>query len=117
MALTKTRTRTQTALTKLAEMVANVHGELAFVEGLLTGSGIGPEPAGWLQARRLKLLADRDALYATTRQFDPSIAPENIGTSDEWARQYGSRHLKTKGLESRYLSARLGQPLRSTNLG
>lgn len=30
-----TRTRTQTTLTKLASMVANVHGELAFVERLL----------------------------------------------------------------------------------
>lgn len=35
MALTMTRTRTQTTLTKLAMLVANVHGELAFVERLL----------------------------------------------------------------------------------
>lgn len=35
MALTKTRTRTQTTLTKLAMLVANVHGELALVEKLL----------------------------------------------------------------------------------
>lgn len=35
MALTKTRTRTQTALTRLALLIANVHGELALVEGLL----------------------------------------------------------------------------------
>ncbi|MCW5640978.1 MAG: hypothetical protein KIT63_02635 [Rhodoferax sp.] len=35
MALTMTRTQTQTALTKLAERVANVHGELEFVEGQL----------------------------------------------------------------------------------
>ena len=35
MALTMTRTRTQTALTKLAGMVANIHGELAFVEAAL----------------------------------------------------------------------------------
>lgn len=35
MALTMTRTRTQTTLTKLAMLVANVHGELALVERLL----------------------------------------------------------------------------------
>ena len=35
MALTMTRTRTQTALTKLVELVANVHGELETVERLL----------------------------------------------------------------------------------
>lgn len=37
MALTKTRTRTQTALTSLALLIANVHGELALVEKLLAG--------------------------------------------------------------------------------
>ena len=75
MALTMTRTRTQTTLTKLVELVANVHGELAFVEGLLAcygdggdnstrGSqqrgaagvaavvGLDVETRGWLVARR-----------------------------------------------------------------
>lgn len=41
MALTMTRTRTQTALTKLAEMVANVHGEMAFLDELLEGELAG----------------------------------------------------------------------------
>lgn len=36
MALTMTRTRTQTTLTKLAMLVANVHGELALGERFLT---------------------------------------------------------------------------------
>lgn len=35
VALTMTRTRTQTTLTKLATMVAGIHRELAFVELLL----------------------------------------------------------------------------------
>ncbi|ADU99278.1 hypothetical protein [Alicycliphilus denitrificans] len=38
MALTKTRTRTQTALTRLALLIANVHGELALVEGKRTAN-------------------------------------------------------------------------------
>lgn len=111
MALTMTRTRTQTTLTKLAEMVADVHGELAFLEGLLArevvdaaeSNGSPPEVHARLLARRLKLVSNRDALYATIRQFNPEITPENIGTSDEWARQYGSRQLKAKGLVMRYL--------------
>jgi hypothetical protein len=73
MALTMTRTRTQTTLNKLAGMVANIHGELEFLEGLLAG-GTGKEvrtPEEWaaLEARKAKLCADRDALYATIRQF------------------------------------------------
>ena len=99
MALTMTRTRTQTTLTKLAEMVANVHGELAFLDGLLTGAvsaggGLGagaaipgslaPEVRARMTARRRKLLGDRDALYTTIRQFDAGIDPEGIGGSDGW---------------------------------
>lgn len=36
MALTMPRARTQTALTKLVQLVANTHGELEFVEPLMT---------------------------------------------------------------------------------
>ncbi len=50
MALTKTRTRTQTALTRLALLIANVHGELALVEGLLAG----PEERPDAQLRALR---------------------------------------------------------------
>ena len=108
MALTMTRTRTQTALTKLALMVAAIHGELVFLEGLIaahagTDKGM-PEVRARLDTRRLELASNRDALYATLRQFDPEIAPESIGTSDEWVLRYGSRQLKAKGLAQRYLT-------------
>lgn len=91
MALTMTRTRTQTTLTKLAELVANVHGELGFVLGLLeqdcsaaaaATSALDPESRNVLAARRRVLLANRDALYATVRQFDPEIDPGGIGVSE-----------------------------------
>lgn len=103
MALTMTRTRTQTTLTKLAKLVANVHGELAFVEGLLAGYGDGlarggmetaaeaqgaAEAHGRLLVRRQVLLANREALYATIRQFDPGIAPGQIGAGDGWHKRY-----------------------------
>ncbi|MCK7495810.1 MAG: hypothetical protein MZW92_36200 [Comamonadaceae bacterium] len=48
MALTMTRTRNQTTLTKLATLTATVHGELAYVDGRLTGD-LRPEVrVGWL---------------------------------------------------------------------
>ncbi len=96
MALTMTRTRTQTTLTKLAEMVANVHGELAFLDGLLSGAtgslqGMTPGAHERLAARRLKLRGDCDALYATIRQFDGNIDPAGIGSADGGRKQYGRR--------------------------
>jgi hypothetical protein len=127
MALTMTRTRTQTTLTKLAELVAHVHGELEFVEGLLACNGCGgdsstghrqqrgaagsaseldEEPRGRLVARRRILLANRDALYATVRQFDPTIDPGRIGVSDGWRLRVGNRRLSARALEARYLKAR-----------
>lgn len=116
MALTMTRTRTQTTLTKLAELVANVHGELAFLEGLLAQPtvdpvgrasahmGLTPEVRVRLDARRLKLRADRDALYATVRQFDFSIDLERIGALDGWKLQFGRKGLGVNTLVARYLT-------------
>jgi hypothetical protein len=106
MALTMTRTRTQTTLTKLAEMVANLHGELEFVDGLLAcnmhGQGMVPEVRTQLVARRRKLASDRDALYTTVRQFDNRIDPGGIGSADGWRKRYG-RGLGEAGLMRRYL--------------
>ncbi len=110
MALTMTRTRTQTTLTKLAEMVANVHGELAFLDGLLHGAtgsmrGMAPEVQVRLAARQLKLVADRDALYATIRQFDAGIDPAGIGSADGWRAGFGRKGLGARLLLARYLAA------------
>lgn len=71
MALTMTRTRTQTTLTRLAELLANLNGEVEFVDGLLEGF-----PGHWeaLTIRRGSLVANRDAVAATLRQFDPGLA-------------------------------------------
>lgn len=106
MALTMSRTRTQSTLTKLSTMIANVHGELAFVDTWLAdGAGV---PA-MLEPRRKKLLADRDALYATVRQFDPCIEPERIGAAEGWQSAYGRggarRKLTVRTLRARYSHA------------
>jgi hypothetical protein len=124
MALTMTRTRTQTTLTKPAELVANVHGELAFVEGLLAARGPGsvpgmapdvtpalglpPEVLARLALRQLELVDSREALYATVRQFDPGVEPAGIGAAYGWRKRYRPC-LRGPELIRRYL-VRLPQP-------
>ena len=88
MALSQTRCRNQTTLTKLATRVASVHGELAYVEGRLDGD-LRPELRQGLTRRRGELLEIREALYVTLRQFDPALDPTAIGTVEDWLKQYG----------------------------
>ncbi len=88
-----TRTRTQTALTKLAEAVASVHGELVALECLLDAF---PESAPALQTRRQALLADRAALHLTLRQFDAALDAQHIGTSGAWLRAWPGRGVRQR---------------------
>lgn len=82
MALTMTRTRTQTVLTKLGDLLARVNGELDFV-------------------REQQLRAQRDALMLTIRQFDPGLDPEDVGSAADW---WPGRRPKTRaGMVRRYL--------------
>jgi hypothetical protein len=86
-----TRNRTQTTLTKLAERVASVHGELAYVEGRLADAtpGQSDELREGLVRRRDELLTLKDALYLTLRQFDPRLEPTTIGATEEWLKPFG----------------------------
>ena len=43
----------------------------------------------WLARRRGELLAMRDALYVTLRQFDPALDPTTIGATEEWLKPFG----------------------------
>jgi hypothetical protein len=88
MALTMTRTRTQTALTSLCKMIANVHGELEFIDWALQYRKQGRNV---LVARRQVLLGRRDALYTTLRVFDPELDPTEIGVLQEWLKPYGRK--------------------------
>lgn len=92
MALTMTRTRTQTALTQLAKLVAEVHGELSTVESLIQNH---PEHAVALRKRRTELESHRDAFYATIKQFNPELDPTVVGALDGWMRPYGRSGTKT----------------------
>ena len=93
MALTMTRTRTQTTLTRLAEVLANLNGELEFVTGLMPAM---PAHADLLTARRAVLISDRDALRVTLRQFDPEIDWDSIGNASGWLRGSGRGSTKTR---------------------
>lgn len=88
MALSQTRCRNQTTLTKLATRIASVHGELAYVEGRLAGD-LRPELREGPARRRGELLEIREALYMTLRQFDPALDPTAIGTVEDWLKPYG----------------------------
>ncbi len=86
MALTMTRTRNQTTLNKLVQRIAEIHDELAVLERLLTEI---PEQQAALVSRMSEVQGHRDALYATLKQFDPSLDPTAIGRSDKWLKAYG----------------------------
>lgn len=111
MALTRTRTRTQTTLNKLAQRTAEINGELAFVETLLADCTAVTKAARLrredveraLAARRAHLEADRDALYATLRQFDPEIDPTAIGRSEAWRKRVMPR-ARARGAAKRYIA-------------
>lgn len=88
MALTMTRTRTQKTLTRLTKLLANLNGELEFVESLIREI---PEQQSVLAIRRIALLSNRRAVYSTILQFDPEIEAARVGSANEWMRAYGRR--------------------------
>lgn len=92
MALTMTRNRTQTALTKLAERLSNVKGELQFVEELLAQH---PEHTAVLAGRRELLRVQLEALSVTLRQFDASIDPDQVVAGFKWGKVYGRRSARS----------------------
>ena len=99
MALTMTRTRTQTTLTKLATMAANLKGELAFVEGWLAEDGAPAE----LVARREALRAQMEALATTLQVFDPELDVGQVATAEGRVRTVGRQGLSENSLRFRYL--------------
>lgn len=80
MSLTMTRTRTQTTLTRLAKLLANLNGEMEFVERLKREL---PAFSNALEVRRTKLAADRAAVCATIKQFDPDVDCTLVASSSD----------------------------------
>lgn len=97
MALTMTRTRTQTTLTKLVQKLAEVKGELAFVEAWMAEEGAPAE----LARRRALLEEQAQALTTTLLLFDPELDASQVVTSEGWKMVYRAR--STEGLRTRYL--------------
>lgn len=91
MALTMTRTRTQTVLTQLVETLANLKGELAFVETWLAETGAPAE----LVARRDALVQQLAALETTLQVFDPELNVSGVPAAEGWSRSLGRRRLRT----------------------
>lgn len=106
MALTRTRNRTQTALTKLATRLAETRGELAFVQDWLATGDAPPS----LASRQAVLLQQENALTATLKRFDPALDISRVASLDTWQKTYGKR-LSQKTLKLRYVEAlRQAQP-------
>ncbi len=99
MALTMTRTRTQTALTQLVETLANLKGELAFVEEWLAEPSEHNAPAE-LAARRQVLLEQLAALMTTLQLFDPELDVSQVAPGEGWRKAYQAR--STAGLRGQY---------------
>lgn len=113
MALTMTRTRTQTTLSKLALKVAEAHGELAYLDELLcnraaaagqpSADAFSDAERAALEQRRTAVMSARNALYVVIRQFDPDLDPAQIGTVDSWKGPL-KRFRNVKSLRRAYLS-------------
>jgi len=110
MALSQTRCRNQTTLTKLATRVASVHGELAYVEGRLAGA-LAPELSERLGRRLGELLELREALYVTLRRFDATLDPTAIGKVEDWLKPFGRGMAGRRRYEAALANAMLEQQL------
>lgn len=87
MALTMTRTRTQTTLTKLVQKLADIKGELAFVEAWMAEA----EAPAELARRRALLEEQVQALVATLLMFDPELDVGQVAASEGWRKGYRSK--------------------------
>lgn len=107
MALTMTRTRTPSTLNKFVGLVANINGELEFLERLLQQEH--PEDVrARLLAKQAQLQGQKAALFETIRQFDPGLEPGRVGKLYDWVGSYGKR-LSVEALSLRY-TAKLKNP-------
>jgi hypothetical protein len=104
MALTRSRTRNQTTLTKLAKMLASLNGELAFCTGLLDAGELNATDAERLRIHVMGLQAKREALRLTLLQFDPKLDVASIRGMDTWEVRLGRKSLSARSLLRRLLA-------------
>ena len=101
MAITASRTRNQTTLTKLVKMLAALNGEYAFCVGLVDGGDLSSADLGRLRSHVVQLQAKREALRLTLLQFDPKLDVDSIGALDAWRTRFGKRNVAVKNLKRR----------------
>lgn len=100
MALTMTRTRTQTALNELAKRLAEVNGELQFLDNLTTLPG---DQQAIAAARRDELLRLKEALFIVIKRYDQELEPVDIGATFGWMKSFGRK--PTARTVQRYFAA------------
>ncbi len=100
MALTMTRTRTQTTLAKLAQKLGEVKGELAFIEAWMADTEAPVE----LARRQTLLIEQAQALVTTLHLFDPEMEVGQVATLESWRRAY-CQHCATSLFKRRFLEA------------
>lgn len=88
MAVARTRTRTQTALTKVVELLAEANGEIQVLEQLLANER-DVAVRSRLMARHQELQDDHSAVRSTLEQFDSDLDAERVGTSYKWLKAFG----------------------------
>lgn len=92
-----TRSRTQTTLTKLVQKLADIKGELAFVEAWMAEEGAPAE----LARRQELLVGQAQALTTTLHLFDPELDASQVVASEGWRKRYRAK--AEKGLRALYL--------------
>jgi hypothetical protein len=104
MSLTRSRTRNQTTLSKLAKMLAALNGEYAFCMGLLNANELGSADGERLSGHVARLQAKRAAVRLTLLQFNPVLDVDSIGSLDDWRLRLGKRSVSAKNLQCRLLA-------------
>jgi uncharacterized protein YhdP len=89
MAMTMTRTPTQTTLTQLVKRLANVNGELRFLETTLQAGDLQQAHRAAFERRRDQLRAAKDAYFVSLLIFDPDLEPQRVAAFDDWLKPHG----------------------------
>ena len=104
MALTRSRTRNQTTLTRLVKMLAGLNGEHVFCMDLLNSMANTGADAPHLRMHVDRLQTKRQALRLTLLQFDPQLDMDSIRSLDTWRTRLGSKRMTTANLARRLLA-------------
>ena len=110
MPMTRTRTRTQTALNSIVEALARVKGEEAHLRKMLEAratalQGGAPDAlAASIERRLLAVTEQREAIELTLKHFDQSLPIGRIAPSDVWLKAHGRGKKALRNYESKLLS-------------